>query len=232
MATKKREFSPAELSLMRERYRYYHTSAEIARELGTNKTRVLHELKNMGVRRKSPGEYRRGFVWTPEMVADVIRKYQRYQPISAIGYDYGVSGNCISMLLDRHGVRRHTQGDTRRGWEWTPAMERDIVSRYQAGEGIWGISQDYRVSVKALYRVLRRHGVPIRRHGGRIRTADIPQDVIDSIVADYQAGYGGTTVACRLGVTVSMVYRSLRRAGVPTRKSNDPLYRGKRKRSL
>ena len=94
-----------------------------------------------------------------------------------------------------------------------------IISSYEQGLGVPEISQQYGISEKRIYYVLKQYGVALRPRSGVGKILNSAQE--DEIVALYQAGMDAVQLATRYGITSTTVYKTLERYGVTRRANSD-----------
>jgi len=171
---------------------------------------------------------------------EVIARYEAGESVEELARAYGVSWQPVRQLLARHGVRVRGRGDAQQAravarglrtaaadpdpqrapvarWdEMSRGQRAALVTRmYEAGESTTQIGQALSVSPETARRVLMDAGVELRQPPGRPRAArGVPSA---EVVARYEAGQSGRDLAAAYGVSRSVIYDVLGRAGVPRR---------------
>ena len=85
-----------------------------------------------------------------------LKKLQkRYHTDEAIGKLFGISRQAVFRIRKRYGIAPVTQGKDHRDTE--------IVKAYTRGQTATRIARRFHLSAMQVYRILRRHDVPLHR---------------------------------------------------------------------
>jgi transposase len=109
----------------------------------------------------------------------------------------------------RQSVQNRKQGQTRLEAEAVS----ELIQRYQAGETVYQLSEEFDVHRQTVSAILKRSGVRLRR--SRLR-----ENEVNRAIELYARGLSLVQVAGQIGRTASTIRRVLRDQGVPTRDSH------------
>jgi len=183
----------------------------VGRELGINRETVRRRLHALGIAR-TMGEIQRGFAWTPERKADVIRRYTRGESCQDIAWRYEVSHNCILRTLRRWGVPIRRIGNA---VTWTDAQKADVARRYQAGETLASIGSYYHVHYQTIRTLLHTLDVAIRSTGATQRGWAWTPERIADVHHRYQVlGQPAREIAEAHKTTKHVIYNRLYKDGI------------------
>ena len=93
-----------------------------------------------------------------------------------------------------------------------------ICCSYKAGFDVSGIAKTHNVAREAIYRILRKRGVPVEKRGG---SPPIGESICALICDMYTAKRGATSIARQFGIDKRSVYNILIKAGIGTRPRNN-----------
>ncbi len=93
-----------------------------------------------------------------------------------------------------------------------------ICTRYKQREDVGVIALQYDVGREAIYRILRKRGIPVEKRGG---APPVPEAIKLQICSLYQEKRGATSIARMFGIDKKSVYNILARAGIGTRPRHD-----------
>lgn len=86
----------------------------------------------------------------------------------------------------------------------------ELVQAYQGGMTTAQLRQRYSLSQGSVIKLLRQHGVPMRRQG-------LTDEQIETAIQKYEAGQSLATIGRKLGVDHGTVWRALKKRGVQMR---------------
>jgi transposase-like protein len=132
--------------------------------------------------------------------------------IDNIAAYYKVSPQVIKQVIEGYDSYRLLP-DRKKG-RLSERWERDIVSRYEKGEGSTSIALDYGVNPGIILGILRGHDVPIREKKTHRLTLDDRFRMEDEIAEEYVGGKSVKELAEEHGISRSMIYNILRSRGL------------------
>jgi transposase-like protein len=155
------------------------------------------------------------------MMQEAVRLYVEDKlGAPAIAMHLGVGSTTVYRWLNERGVSRGSsaEGARRRGnrgrvYKHTPEVEREIVRRYEAGESLISLAEEYGYSGPgAMSDVVRRWGVDTRSPGATYSRVD--KEMGKEILARFEAGESASAIADELPLTYQNVCRYLRAYGL------------------
>jgi Mor family transcriptional regulator len=97
--------------------------------------------------------------------------------------------------------------------------ERDIIAFYQQGLSVPALSNQYGISDKSIYYILKKNGITLRRRSGIGKILTQAQE--EYIIALYQQGIDAVKLASRYKIGSTTVYGVLERNGVKRRTNSE-----------
>ncbi|MBF2755965.1 MAG: hypothetical protein ISN29_12030 [Gammaproteobacteria bacterium AqS3] len=146
---------------------------------------------------------------TGEQIAEICRRYEAGESTYQLAEAYGVSPSFIHRRLRQHGVKLRSSGESVR--RLTNQQAEDICRRYEQGERVALLSEEFGVSQDYVYRVLHTRDVK------NIRRTRLSDEQIADICRRYEAGMSSPKLAVRLGISAANVLKILRQHGVKIR---------------
>lgn len=145
-----------------------------------------------------------------EKVQEICRRYQAGESSSEIAEDFDVAPSSILRRLRKCGVTTRLGDGPVRLRKLNEAQIQEAARRYQTGESMSELAQDFGVSDGTISRSLRRHGVAIR-------PCKFSEEQEQEICRRYEDGEATYEIACALGIERTSVIRCARRHGVTIR---------------
>lgn len=138
---------------------------------------------------------------TPELSAEVVRRFKGGESITSILAALGISKRSAYNVLERNGVKRRALHSL------TPEQELEVVQRHKDGETLRGIASNYGVNFMTIQNTLRRHGVD------KVKPR-ITDKQKNTIVEACRTGSTAGEAARAGGASVETVFRILRDADI------------------
>ncbi|WP_228981310.1 helix-turn-helix domain-containing protein [Streptomyces sp. DH12] len=137
------------------------TVNQLARDYQLGTTTVRRVLVENGVKVRNQG-------LTQQQRAEVRRLYAQGESAAAIARVFGVARMTVQKAVEEHGgtMRSHAEARAVRRGEVPVLSDEELVQRYQAGDSMVRLAEEFHVGTSTLRRRLRALGVPSRRRGG------------------------------------------------------------------
>ena len=159
--------------------------------------------------------------FTDKQEQEICRRYQAGESSLQLASAFGADRTLIPRVLRRNGLTARSLKEAHGGL--TPEQEREICSRYLAGESSSWLANAFGASQSAILRSLKRHGFQsktVREVKGGL------SDALEAKACErYQAGESTLQIGKALGVTHSTVSNLLKRHGVRLRDPKDAHWR-------
>ena len=200
---------------MLARYTAGQTLTEIAADYGCTLQTVSRMIKDI-----DPTVLRGRGRWsrhTPGQKAAMLTRYRSGETANKIAADYGCAIQTVTRALKE--LDPNVLRDSGQKSRYTPAQIQDMVTRYEAGEGLNALARDYGCTAGNIRFMLLHRGVTMRPLG----RPPMPDEKLESIRERRLAGMSFKDIGDELGIqahTVSAVCRT--RLGL----SPDPKLRG------
>jgi hypothetical protein len=182
----------------------------IAEGYGCSGPTISHYLKTHGYwdadRYKGRGKHRK-YHFTPDHVAAVAERHRNGEPSYIIAKDFGCSGKTVTQLLKNHG---HWDSALRYKTRLTSQLQ-EIAERYRAGESMGSLGRAYGCTPANIHFIIRKQGVEARPRG----RAPVPQQTLDLIRQQREAGMSHQRIADMLNFTQNRVMWICRSMGLP-----------------
>lgn len=150
---------------------------EITREVGVSDTTLYQALRDQGVPIRN-SDYSR--FDSPERDGEIRRLYEAGSNTHELGERFHLSAIAVNRAIRRAGGTIRSISEARRleaakGVQVGPTsgptgrksaeLEQAICQGYQAGRSSWDLGAEFKIGSETVLRILRRHGVPVRRGG-------------------------------------------------------------------
>lgn len=159
------KFSKEEQLAICNRYQDGSSMAKIALEFNTNSTTILRCLRCHNVQTRTVSEARGGTPVTH--YAEISKAYQSGEGAPSIANRFQVTAGTIYSILRRENIYIRDLSEAQGG---IPKDDhRIVVQRYLNGESAYVIAEDYGLTDKAIYTILRDNNVQIRTTGESLK---------------------------------------------------------------
>lgn len=201
------------ISGMIEKYESGKSATILASEYNVNAGTIGKILRRNGVKIRSLFE---SFSGINESEYDAIAaSYESGESAKSLGKRYNVEGVTILGILQRIGIKKRTYHESIRAVE--PKDYEEIIARYEKGESSVFIGNDFDVAHSPITKLLRDHGIEIRKASG-----DSVQDAIDGTsrfqvpreTAFYIYELEGYPQFRKLGIAFDLKIRRKRSGGI------------------
>jgi DNA invertase Pin-like site-specific DNA recombinase len=172
----------------------------------------------MGYRQRK-GDTPMGKRTSPDIEQEAVRLYQEGMTAPEIAHQLHIGSkrgsSTVYRILERYGISR----DVARFHESLRKVRQDeqaqIISMYERGDSLTAISVHFNCGQEGIAKILRRHGVVIRRAGNQFKV--VAPDETQRIVELYEAGFSQSAIAKQMGIGLPIVNRILRSKGIRPR---------------
>ena len=193
------------------RYEAGENTVQLGAAFGVNRTTVTRILKRKGIKRRSISEARGGI--SPEVEAEVCRRYRDGETAVAIAARIGFSKTSVLRCLERKGVSRRSNSEVHGGLDKT--LEPLACSYYLNGLSCKKIGAKLGVSQTTIGKVLTRNGITLR--SPQITSLKLTDVQIKQILYLYEDGMSVTEVAKTVGCGEWSAWNQLKVAGIEIR---------------
>lgn len=153
------------------------TVDQLVIEFDVSSRTLYHVLRVQGVAIRNP-DYSR--FDSPERDGEIRRLYESGANTHELGERFHLSAHAVSAAIRRAGGTMRTVSEARRlevtkGVQIGPTrgptgrksaeLEEAVCQGYQAGRTSWDLAAEFKIGSETVLRILRRHGIPIRRGG-------------------------------------------------------------------
>ena len=114
--------------------------------------------------------------------------------------------------LDLTGSRREPRSRvrTKRALQLNKGQISHLLERYQAGASVYALAAEFRIDRRTVSDHLHRHGVPLR-------LTPVTDEQAAVVASLYREGLSTAQVAIQVHRDPAVIYRTLKRVGIPTR---------------
>ena len=207
-------------------YQAGKTVRQLVTEFGTCSKTLYQVLREQGIPIRN-SDYTR--FESPERDGEIRRLYEGGTNTHELGEQFHLSACAVNRAIRRAGgtirsvsearlveVAKGVQIGPTRGptGRKSPELEEAICKGYQAGKSSWELAAEFKIGAETVLRILRRHGVPIRRGGA---PGGLSPEGQEKARERFREGATVRALAREFGVSRSAVRNAVKTLILPTK---------------